>query len=138
MRRFKDIPLGNSKNTSPEHQEILTNIRFIVWVESSLEKTKPNLVERIKQAKTNPASVKRFGCLYLGESNDLVNSIRLASEDLLSQPKQWLVKDNTGNITLPYWVDHVGSRETRWQRYSLEELDFKMPPDSSWTMIKTE
>ncbi|MEL6442223.1 MAG: hypothetical protein AAFQ80_23625 [Cyanobacteria bacterium J06621_8] len=49
-----------------------------------------------------------------------------------------MVKNNEGNITLPYWVDHVGSRGTRWQRYCLEELDQKTPPDNSWTVIQTE
>lgn len=138
IKRFKAASLGNSKNTSPEHQEILTDVRFIVWVESSLEEIKPALAERIKQARSNPAAVKRFGCLYLGESNDLVNSIGLAREHHLNQNKQWLVKDNRGNITLPYWVDHVGSRRTRWQRYRLEESDLNTPPDNSWTIIQTE
>lgn len=138
MRRFKERDFAHIKNTTVEHQEILTNIKLLVWVESSREETKPTLVERIKQAKSDPASVKRFGCLYLGESNDLVNSIKLASERHWNQPKQWLVKANTGRITLPYWVDHIGSRKTRWQRYSLEELDCKTPPDSSWTTIQTK
>ena len=135
MRRFKAIPLSNPKNTTVEHQEILTDIRFIVWIESSLEKQKPTLTEKIKQATANPSSVKRFGCLYLGESNDLVNSIRLAGERHLNQPKQWLKIDNRGKMTLPYWVDHVGSRETRWQRYSLEELETATPPDNTWTNV---
>ncbi len=137
MRRFKEIPLGNLRNTTVEHQEILTNIKFIVWVDSSLEKSNPTLAKRIIQAVENSSSVQRFGCLYLGESNDLVNSIRLAKEYQLNQPKRWLVKDNKGYITLPYWVDHVGSRGTRWQRYSLEELAAETPPDSCWTTIQT-
>ena len=138
IRRFKEKDYGHRSNTTVEHQEILTDIIFIVWVESSAEEAKPTLVERIEQAKSNPTTIKRFGCLYLGESNDLVNSIKLASERHLNQPKQWLVKDNTGRITLPYWVDHIGSRGTRWQRYSLEEQDCKIPPVRSWTTIQTE
>ncbi len=138
MRRFKASSLKDPRNTSPEHQEILTDVKFIVWVESSRESANPTLAERIEQAIASPAAVKRFGCLYLGESNDLVNSIRLAQEHHLSQIKQWLVKSNEGNITLPYWVDHVGSKGTRWQRYYLEELDLKTPPDNSWTVIQTE
>ena len=138
MRRFKATSLTDPKNTTVEHQEILTDIRFIVWIESSLEEAKPTLTKRINKAKSDPAAVKRFGCLYLGESNDLVNSIKLASERHLNQPKQWLVKESSGRITLPYWVDHVGSRGTRWQRYSLEELDSTTPPDRSWTTIQTE
>lgn len=138
MRRFKEKDYGHRRNTTVEHQEILTDIRFIVWVESSLEEAKPTLVERIEQVKSDPATVKRFGCLYLGESNDLVNSIKLASERHSSQHKQWLLKDNAGRITLPYWVDHIGSRGTRWQRYSLKEQDCKTPPVRSWTTIQTE
>ena len=138
MRRFKASSLGDPRNTSPEHQEILTDVRFIVWVESSRESVNPTLAERIEQARTNSSSVKRFGCLYLGESNDLVNSIRLVKEHHLSEIQQWLVKNNRGNITLPYWVDHIGSQGTRWQRYCLEELDLKTPPDNSWTVIQTE
>lgn len=138
MRRFKATSLEDPKNTTVEHQEILTDIRFIVWVESSQEEAKPTLVERIEKAKSDPAAVKRFGCLYLGESNDLVNSIKLASERHWSQPKKWLVIDNQGCMTLPYWVDHIGSRGTRWQRYSLEELDLHSPPARSWTTIQTE
>ncbi len=138
MRRFKVVPLGDPKNTTVEHQEILTDIKFIVWVESSLEEGKPPLAVRIEQVKANPSGAKRFGCLYLGESNDLVNSVRLAKDSHLNQPKQWLVKDNSGQITLPYWVDHVGSRGTRWQRYSLEKLGVETPLDDSWTKIQSE
>ena len=138
MRRFKEKGYGHRRNITVEHQEILTDIRFMVWVESSQEKVTPTLAEKIEQDKANPTAVKRFGCLYLGESNDLVNSIKFAQERHLSQNKQWLVKSNEGNITLPYWVDHVGSKGTRWQRYCLEELDLKTPPDNSWTVIQTE
>ncbi len=138
MRRFKVKDYSDKKNTIPEHQEILTDIKFILWIDSSGEGVKPTLVERIYQAKTNPAGVKRFGCLYLGESSNLVNSVRLASEKYLKRDKRWLVKDDEGFMTLPYWVDHVGSRGTRWLRYSLKEMDEKFPPDCSWTVIQTD
>ena len=138
MRRFKVKDYSDKRNTVPEHQEILTDIKFIVWIDSSGEKVKPTLVERIYQAKTNPTAVKRFGCLYLGESSDLVNSVKLASEKYLKQDKRWLVKDDWGLMTLPYWVDHVGSRGTRWLRYSLREIDGDFPPDCSWTVIQTD
>ncbi|MEL6442222.1 MAG: type I-MYXAN CRISPR-associated protein Cas5/Cmx5/DevS [Cyanobacteria bacterium J06621_8] len=87
MRRFKASSFKDPRNTSPEHQEIVTDIKFIVWIESLRESINPTLGARIKQAKANPAAVKRFGCLYLGESNDLVNSIRLAEARHLSQNK---------------------------------------------------
>ncbi len=138
MRRFKYSDYSDSRNTIPEHQEILTDIKFLVWIESVGETNKPTLVEKIYRAKTNPFSVKRFGCLYLGESNDLVNSVKLARKHHISRDKRWLIQDNQGLITLPYWVDHVGSSETRWLRYSLQELDVDSPPDSSWIVIQTD
>ena len=138
MRRFKVKDYSDRRNTVPEHQEILTDIKFIVWIESSGEEVKPTLVERIYQAKTNPAAVKRFGCLYLGESIDLVNSVRLVSQKHLDRDKWWLVQDDEGEMTLPYWVDHVGSRGTRWLRYSLREMTVDSPPLSSWTVIQTD
>ena len=138
MRRFKVKDYSDKRNTVPEQQEILTDIKFILWIDSSGEEVKPTLVERVYQAKTNPAGVKRFGCLYLGESSDLVNSVRLACEKYIKRDKRWLVKDNWGLMTLPYWVDHVGSRGTRWLRYSLREIDGDFPPDCSWTVIQTD
>ena len=138
MRRFKVKDYSDLRNTVPEHQEILTDIKFIVWIDSDTEKVKPTLAERIYQAKTNSTSVKRFGCLYLGESSDLVNSVRLASEKYLKRDKWWLVKEDWGLMSLPYWVDHVGSRGTRWLRYSLREMEVDEPPLSSWTVIQTD
>ncbi|MDJ0682237.1 MAG: type I-MYXAN CRISPR-associated protein Cas5/Cmx5/DevS [Xenococcaceae cyanobacterium MO_167.B52] len=138
MRRFKVKDYSDKRNTVPEQQEILTDIKFILWIDSSGEEVKPTLVERVYQAKTNPAGVKRFGCLYLGESSDLVNSVRLACEKYIKRDKRWLVKDNWGLMTLPYWVDHVGSRGTRWLRYSLKKTDGDFPPDCSWTVIQTD
>ena len=138
MRGFKIKDYSDGRNTIPEHQEILTEIKFIVWIDSSEEEVKLTLVERIYNAKTNPASVRRFGCLYLGESSDLVNSVRLASQKCLEQDKWWLVKDDEGNMTLPYWVDHVGSRGTRWLRYSLSKINVNTPLLSSWTVIHTD
>ncbi len=138
MRRFKVKDYSDRRNTVPEHQEILTDIKFIVWIDSSAEKVNSTLAARIHQAKTDPASVRRFGCLYLGESSDLVNSVRLVSQKYLERDKWWLVKDDEGNMTLPYWVDHVGSRGTRWLRYSLREIDGDCPQLSSWTIIQTD
>ncbi len=138
MRRFKVKDYSDKRNTVPEHQEILTDIKFIVWIDSSGEKVKPTLVERIYQAKTNPTAVKRFGCLYLGESSDLVNSVKLASEKQISDCKWWLVRDREGRMTLPYWVDHVGSKGTGWLRYSLTEISLDFPHDSSWTVIQPD
>jgi CRISPR-associated protein Cas5t len=52
------------------------------------------------------------------------------------ESRQWLIRDDEGLITLPYWVDHVGSRGTRWLRYRLEEIAMQSPPEPSWTTIQ--
>lgn len=138
MRRFKVKDYSDSRNSIPEHQEILTDIKFVVWIDSEMEEVESNLAERIYQAKINPSSVRRFGCLYLGESSDLVNSVKLASEEHITDCKWWLVQDSEGKMTLPYWVDHVGSKGTRWLRYSLKKLSEDVPSDSSWTVIQQD
>jgi CRISPR-associated protein Cas5t len=136
LRRFKVKDYSDSRNTIPEYQEILTDIKFITWVASGAEQVQPTLAERVEQALMYPTSVQRFGCLYLGESNDLVNVVKLVSDDYCSESRRWLIRDDEGLITLPYWVDHVGSKRTRWLRYRLEEIAIQSPPESSWTTIQ--
>jgi CRISPR-associated protein Cas5t len=76
--------------------------------------------------------------LCLGESRDLVNSVTILPENDRTQSLQWLVQDEDGLLTLPYWVDHVGSKGTRWQRYLiLEPSEFSHPPESAWTVIQS-
>ncbi len=85
----------------------------------------------------HPELVRRFGCLFLGESDQLIKSIKLVSEDYLGEVRHWVIMDNRGWLTLPYWVDHVGSRNTRFLRYRIEEMDRLSPPDLAWTMIQS-
>ena len=137
FRRFKNRDIQHPKNAKPDYQELLTNIEFIVWVATGTDKAKPTLRERLQQAFTNPAAINRFGGLCLGESRDLVNAVTLLLENHYGESLQWLVRDEDGLITLPYWVDHVGSKETRWLRYVLQESQQSQPPELSWTIIQT-
>jgi CRISPR-associated protein Cas5t len=136
LRRFKVKDINDARNTVPEHQEILSNTKFMVWVAPGNDEVQPTLTQRIEQALTNPSSNKRFGCLFLGESNDLVNVVKLVSDDYQLEARQWLIQDNTGELTLPYWVDHIGSKGTRRQRYMLRETSAQSPPELSWTIIQ--
>lgn len=136
LRRFKVRDIHDERNTIPEHQEILSDIKFLVWVASDTEERQPTLSERIEQALIHPCSNRRFGCLYLGESNDLVNAVKLVSEDYQKGFRQWLVRDDRGELSLPYWVDHVGSKGTRRQRYTLRKILIQSPPEFSWTIIQ--
>ena len=137
-RRFKYKKPDRKENTRPDFQEILTGIELIIWVNSEEDRAKPNLCDRLRQAFANSSLVSRFGALCLGESRDLVNSIDLLTDiDKNSNfTLKYLMRDEFGYLSLPYWVDRVGSKNTRWLRYSLESMSQQHPPDSAWTQIK--
>ncbi len=138
FRRFKKKDIHDPSNARPDYQELLTDIHFIVLVTSGVDSSQPTLPERLQMAFAHPASINRFGGLCLGESRDLVNSITLLSENSQSELLQWLIRDENGLLTLPYWVDHVGSEGTRWQRYMiLEPSGHSQPPELAWTEIKS-
>lgn len=136
FRRFKKPDIAAKVNARPDYQELLTDIRFVVWIDGSKDKAVgANLAERISQAFANPSSVNRFGGLCLGESRDLVNDVCLVQPtDDVGTP-QWLIRDDQGLLSLPIWVDHVGSRMTRWQRFSLHNCDHSEPPKLAWVEI---
>lgn len=139
FRRVKTRDIHDSINARSDYQELLTNVEFVVWVDTGDDKANPTLPQRLQQAFTNPASINRFGGLCLGESRDLVNYISLLSKKYDdTEPLRWLVRDEDGSLTLPYWVDHVGSKGTRWQRYLLQQSQVWQPPDLSWTAIQTD
>ena len=137
FRRFKKKEISDPSNARPDYQELLTDIQFILWVNAGADAAQPTLQERLQIAFTHPEHIDRFGGLCLGESRDLVNAITLLPNTYHSETLRWLVQDEDGLLTLPYWVDHVGSRGTRWLRYSLQGVSEQLqPPDSAWTEIK--
>ncbi|MBS3026941.1 MAG: type I-MYXAN CRISPR-associated protein Cas5/Cmx5/DevS [Dolichospermum sp. DET50] len=136
-RRFKKKNIHDLSNSRPDYQELLTNIELVVWLKTGEDQATPTLLERLQQAFNNPASVNRFGGLCLGESRDLVNAVSFVPENYQGESLLWLIQDETGFLTLPYWVDHVGSKGTRWQRYTLQESQIWQPPDLSWTVIQS-
>ncbi|MBD2211886.1 type I-MYXAN CRISPR-associated protein Cas5/Cmx5/DevS [Nostoc linckia FACHB-104] len=137
FRRFKHKDIQHPSNAKPDYQELLTNIEFFVWVTKGTDKAKPTLAERLQQAFANPTSINRFGGLCLGESRDLVNAVTLSPQKKDEELLRWLVQDEDGLITLPYWVDHVGSRGTRWLHYILQDSQLWQPPELSWTVIQS-
>lgn len=136
MRRFKNKNIARKESIRPDFQEILTGIELMIWVDSGEDKAQPNLCDRITAAIANPSSITRFGVLCLGESRDLVNSVDLITEIDPNLTLNYLLQDEYGDLSLPYWVDHVGSNNTRWVRCSLEKRSSITPPDSAWTNLK--
>ncbi len=127
----KKIPLGVGVNRKPDYQEVLTGLSLAIWASGG------GFAERIKATKADPGRIERYGGLSLGESRDLVN-------DILWFPKwpqdkgYWLVRDPEGDLPLPVWVDHVGSKGTVWRQFRLEEGILETPPenDERWITIE--
>ena len=112
------------KGNTPDYIETLCGVEFLCWIDSRTEAppaefaSGPSLEGRIVQALREPETVTRTGVLCLGLSDDAVNDVALVagSEDTW----HWLAPSTTGEIELPVWVDHVGSRDTRWARFNFD------------------
>lgn len=137
FRRFKKKEISDPTNARPDYQELLTDVRFVVWVSANAASDSSPLPEQLHQAFEDPATIHRFGGLCLGESRDLVNAVTPLSEHSQNAAVKWLVQDEDGLLTLPIWVDHVGSQRTRWRRYRLQEASNQWhPPETAWTEIQ--
>lgn len=124
--RVKKTPLGSPGNTRPDFQQLLTENNLIVWVDSSNETMRngPTSESRVRIALEDPQSINRFGGLSLGESTHLVDQVSLISEakecSTSDAPMETFLQDERGQLTLPVWVDHVGSAGTRYATGNLE------------------
>ncbi len=116
------IGLGCGTNARPDYQQLLSPVELVIWLDSSEEQAAPHLEHRVRDALANPANVARFGGLSLGESTHLVDEVNPLDRYLQSKRFQrrspqplgqaFLLADR-GRLTLPVWVDHVGSAGTR-------------------------
>jgi CRISPR-associated protein Cas5t len=118
--RVKKTPLGSPGNTRPDYQQLLTGVEIVIWIDSSEEADDngPTLEERVGAAVKTPNSISRFGGLSLGESTHLVDEVCLLDDRTRSRlqgkhPRSFLLQQ-MGRMTLPVWVDHVGSAGTRY------------------------
>jgi len=120
---------GTGSNKRPDYQEILSGLTMGVWVEEG------PLGDRITKVFTVPKSVDRFGGLSLGESRDLVNDVHF--QPSWNGQCSWLICDENGPYPLPVWVDHVGSKGTRWIQCVLKHGMLEEPglKDRRWIVI---
>jgi CRISPR-associated protein Cas5t len=118
--RVKKTPLGSPGNTRPDYQQLLTPVKLAMWIDSGGEAgTGPKLEERVQIA-LDPArrqEVTRFGGLSLGESTHLVDEVlsieRYRNRKSHHTAGRAFLLAPRGRLTLPVWVDHVGSAGTR-------------------------
>ena len=124
------IPLGCGTNKRPDYQEILTGLVFGVWISPG------DLADRMRVLQSDPSRIERYGGICLGESRDLVNDIEWFPRWPETQA-EWLTLNSQGTITLPIWVDHVGSQHTIWRQFSLASEPMDSPPDGDarWITI---
>jgi CRISPR-associated protein Cas5t len=125
----------SSQFSKPNHQELLTDLQFVVSINSSAETAtlklidspKGTLCERIVVALATPSQITRFGGLSLGESWSLINGVRTYRES--DGDIRWLVTDERGLIGLPVWIDRSTTQGT-FQRFSMGEFS-----DDCWVSI---
>ncbi len=118
VRRLKKMPLSLPQNSRPDFQEIVCGLRIIVGVDSGEDVN--NLEGRIERAIASPETIERFGGLSLGESRDLIDDIRLLEGP--PEALDWLIVDPKGSLKLPYWVDYLGSKDTKFQKFVFGEF----------------
>jgi len=130
--KTKKVQPGIDSNRRPDYQEILTGLELFIRVYQG------PLADRIAETLENPGSTNRYGGLSLGESRDLVNDIRLGT-DWPEKIGLWLISDREGDMPLPVWVDHVGSKNTIWRQFRLMEKSLQSvpdPEDKRWITIR--
>lgn len=129
MWRVKDrnTPPGSGTNARPDYQELLTGVELAIWLDSAEERTGTTLEDRVTTALDHPEQIDRFGGLSLGESTHMVDEVHRLSEDLGSGARAYLLAER-GRLSLPVWVDHVGSAGTRHVTGELSDITAYPPP----------
>lgn len=141
--RIKDkkLGLGNGANVRPDYQELLTDVRLVIWLDSGEEKQSSvdTLQQRVAASLTRDGRhrIKRFGGLSLGESTHMVDEVLPIERapNLSGESVRLFVIDKSGNFTLPVWVDHVGSSGTRNALGRLMIASFEPPAVESLPQI---
>lgn len=139
----KNDGLGSGGNRRPDFQELLTDVKLIVWIRSgSGESSEISLMNRVRNAFANPNQINRFGGLSLGESTHLVDEIKLLENFEVSKIEtcQILLNEESGDLSLPIWADHVGAASV-WGQYRLTDFsvdEFDKVPVNAWTIIRRE
>jgi CRISPR-associated protein Cas5t len=142
--RVKDrgTPQGSGTNARPDYQQLLTGdspnhpfVELVVWLDSAGDQSADQRLEDRVRAALDPArrhAVSRFGGLSFGESTHMVDSVSLLdqarSQRMGDRPLSVFEVRPNGRLTLPVWVDHVGSRGTRYATGTLTPRGWADPP----------
>ena len=125
--KSRKLSMGDGNNRMPTQQEILTGVKVVIWLDSHEEKAgSASLEQRALEALTRPERIVRFGGLSFGESTHLVDEVKRFNGDPTTAGTVFLLA-NRGQLTLPVWVDHVGSEGTRYVTGDLLPLPLVAP-----------
>ncbi len=118
IRRVKSTDLNDVKNSKPEFQTLLTGLEFVVALSSEGE-----LANKVLDTSHNPTATKRFGGLSCGESHNLIDELSVVElsniAHILTSDESYILQPmESGEWSVPVWVDHVGTRGTVWHRAS--------------------
>jgi len=144
--RVKSRPLGSKGNTRPDYQQLLTGdglgpdrfLQLVLWLDSAGERNNGETLEDRVRTALDPKCrhrIRRFGGLSLGESTHLVDEVRPFSPDPQRTGRVFLLKED-GRMTLPVWVDHVGSAHTRYVTGELVDQPLTPPPSEKLPVIE--
>lgn len=132
----KKLRMGDGNNRTPAQQELLTGVQLVLWLDSVDEKAvEPSLEQRVETALTRPEGLKRFGGLSLGESTHLVDEVKLFPGSSEKTGLIFVCADR-GRLTLPVWVDHVGSQGTRYVTGDLLTAPLTTPEETKLPRIE--
>jgi len=128
--RIKDDkkPPGSGENAKPDLQQLVTQCDVVIWCDSS-DEDGDGLEARVHHALRSPESVSRFGGWSLGESTHLVNDLHLLEDARPPKDARVFLLDACGTMTLPVWVDHVGTAATRYAVGRLARLNAAPLPE---------
>ncbi|HOB76760.1 MAG TPA: type I-MYXAN CRISPR-associated protein Cas5/Cmx5/DevS [Phycisphaerae bacterium] len=135
--RVKKTPLGSPGNTRPDYQQLLTGVELVMWLDASEDVAGDdiNLEKRVRVALETPEKITRFGGLSLGESTHLVDEVKVFAPDASAKGRTFLLAER-GRMTLPVWVDHVGSKGTRYVTGDLVDGLLTEPPSERMPQIR--
>jgi len=105
---------------------------MVIWLDSSDKKSGGERLEARVIRALDPicrGHIDRFGGLSLGESTHMVDEVSMLPRKAGTLPSEGRVflRRERGRLSLPVWVDHVGSAGTRHVTGDLLSLPLAAP-----------
>ena len=120
---------GNGENARPDFQQLVLGAELMLWCDGAEEPDPATSLEtRVRAALADPSSINRFGGWSLGESTHLINDLWMRQDGVPPSACRAFLEEPGGTLTLPVWVDHVGSAGTQYVVGRLVELHDRPDP----------